>query len=317
MADQGPSESDGSSFQGRRWLTTQEGLDQMSQTPQTQRTFGIQTLQTCTWSELRERWEWFEALGFDSLWLPDHLVPTANREGPFFEAWTALSALAMATKRVRLGVLVSSNTFRHPALLAKQAVTVDHISAGRLELGIGAGWFAWEHETFGLDFPPTKELVDRYAEAVTLLDTYLRNGVSSFQGQHYTLRDAPNRPAPLQLPRPPFMIGAHGPRTIRLAGRYADTWNSRGTPDEIRERNARLDDSAVAADRDPAAIRRSLLYVVAQMPEENPWVSIEAFRDFIGRFGEAGMADFILQPPPPEQFSLVERIADEVIPTLR
>ena len=285
--------------------------------PDTGRTFGIQTLQTCTWPELRQQWTSIESWGFDSLWLPDHFVPTARPEGPFLEAWTLLSALAMATERVRLGVLVSSNTFRHPAMLAKQAVTVDHISNGRLELGIGAGWFVWEHERFGLDFPPTKELVDRYEEAVTLLDTYLRNDVSSFNGQYYTLDEAPNRPAPIQRPRPPLVLGAHGRRTIGIAGRFADTWNSRGTPAEIRERNARLDDAASAAGRDPASIKRSLLYVVAQMPEEQPWDSVEAFRDFIGRFSDAGMADFILQPPPPERFDIVERVAYEVIPELR
>lgn len=281
------------------------------------RTFGIQTLQTMPWPELRATWEHLERLGFDSLWLPDHFVPTANPEGPFLEAWTLLSALAVATERVRIGVLVSSNTFRHPALLAKQAVTVDHISGGRLELGIGAGWFVWEHERFGLDFPPTKELVDRYEEAVTLLDTYLRNDVSSFQGQHYTLRDAPNRPASVQRPRPPIVLGAHGKRTIGIAGRFADTWNSRGTPAEIKERNARLDEAAIAAGRDPRHIRRSLLYVIAQMPEEQPWASVEAFRDFVGRFSEAGMADFILQPPPPDRFDIVERVAHEVILSLR
>jgi F420-dependent oxidoreductase-like protein len=285
--------------------------------PDTGRTFGIQTLQTCTWPELREQWTSLEALGFDSLWLPDHFVPTASPEGPFLEAWSLLSALATTTERVRLGVLVSSNTFRHPALLAKQAVTVDHISGGRLELGIGAGWFVWEHERFGLDFPPTKELVDRYEEAVTLLDTYLRSDVSSFNGQHYTLQEAPNRPAPIQRPRPPLVLGAHGRRTIGIAGRFADTWNSRGTPAEIRDRNARLDEAATAAGRDPRSIRRSLLYVIAQMPEEQPWTSVEAFRDFVGRFSDAGMADFILQPPPPDRFAFVEQIASEVIPELR
>ena len=285
--------------------------------PHTGRTFGIQTLQTSTWPELRQQWTSVEAWGFDSLWLPDHFVPTARPEGPFLEAWTLLSALATATERVRLGVLVSSNTFRHPAMLAKQAVTIDHISNGRLELGIGAGWFVWEHERFGLEFPPTKELVDRYEEAVTLLDTYLRNDVSSFHGQHYTLDKAPNRPASIQRPRPPLVLGAHGKRTIGIAGRFADTWNSRGTPAEIRERNARLDDAASAAGRDPESIKRSLLYVVAQMPEEQPWESVEAFRDFIGRFSEAGMSDFILQPPPPDRFAMVERVANEVIPELR
>lgn len=291
--------------------------DQHAASEPRRRTFGIQTLQTCTWPELKERWAWFESLGFDSLWLPDHFVPTARPEGPWFEAWTLLSALALVATKARIGVLVSSNTFRHPSLLAKMAVTVDHISEGRLDLGIGAGWFALEHEMFGFDFPETKELVDRYMEAVRLIDQYLRNDRTSFNGAYYTLRDAPNRPAPIQQPRPPLMIGAHGPRMIRFAARYADIWNSRGTPAEIRQRNATLDDACARIGRDPHEITRSLLYVIAQMPEEQPWASINAFEDFIGRFTEAGMTDFILQPPPPEQFGIVERIAHDVIPAMR
>lgn len=279
--------------------------------------FGIQTIQTWTWPEMRERWQWFESLGFDSLWLPDHFVPTARPEGPFFEAWTLLAALATQTERARIGIMVSSNTFRHPSLLAKQAVTLDHVSNGRLELGVGAGWFRDEHEMFGLEFPETGELVDRFAEALDLLDRYLSNDITSFAGEYYSLKEAPNRPAPIQRPRPPLVLGAHGPRMIRLAARYADTWNSRGTPDEMRQRNGAMDDACRRYGRDPSAVKRSLLYVVAQMPDEQPWDSVDAFDDFVGRFGEAGVQEFIFQPPPPERFSIVERVATDAIPVLR
>jgi alkanesulfonate monooxygenase SsuD/methylene tetrahydromethanopterin reductase-like flavin-dependent oxidoreductase (luciferase family) len=281
------------------------------------REFGMQTIQNWTWAETCERWEWFEALGFDSLWLTDHLARTAKPDDPYFEAWTLLSALAVVTKRPRLGVLVSSNTFRHPSVLAKQAVTLDHISGGRLELGIGAGWFEPEHEMFGLEFPPTGELVDRYAEALDLLDRYLRNDITSFEGAFYTLREAPNRPAPVQKPRPPLVLGAHGPRMIRLAARYADTWNSRGTPQEMRERNELMDAACAKEGRDPREVKRSLLYVIAQMPEERPWDSMDAFTDFVGRFAEAGVQEFIFQPPEPEKYDMVERVAHEIIPGLR
>ena len=279
--------------------------------------FGIQTIQTWTWPEMRDRWQWFESLGFESLWLPDHFVPTARPEGPFFEAWTLLAALATHTERARIGILVSSNTFRHPSLLAKQAVTLDHISEGRLELGIGAGWFRDEHRMFGLDFPETGELVDRYAEALDLLDRYLSNDITSFEGEYYSLENALNRPAPIQRPRPPIVIGAHGPRMINLAARYADTWNSRGTPQEMRDRNARMDAACAKNGRDPKSVKRSMLYVIAQMKEENPWDSIDAFTDFVGRFSEAGVEEFIFQPPPPDQFAIVERVATEIIPGLR
>ena len=280
------------------------------------RTFGIQTIQHWTWEETRTRWRWFEELGFDSLWLTDHFVRTAHPESPYFEAWTLLSALAVVVERPRIGVLVSSNTFRHPSLLAKQAVTLDHISNGRLELGLGAGWYVPEHEMFGLEFPETQELVDRYEEALDLLDRYLRNDRTTVEGAYYSLHDAPNRPAPVQQPRIPFVLGAHKKRTIGLAARYADTWNTRGTVDEVRTRNAMLDEACARDGRDPAEVKRSLLYVIAQMLDEQPWDSVDAFTDFVGRFAEAGIEEFIFQPPDPEQYPLVERIARDVIPTL-
>lgn len=281
------------------------------------RTFGIQTIQHWTWDETRDRWAWFDDLGFDSLWLTDHFVRTAKPDSPYFEAWTLLSALAMVATRPRLGVLVSSNTFRHPALLAKQAVTLDHISGGRLELGLGAGWYVPEHEMFGLDFPPTRELVDRYEEALDLIDRYLRNDLTTFEGAHYSLNDAPNRPPPVQQPRIPFILGAHKPRMIRLAARYADSWNSRGTVEEIRERNALLDEACARQDRDPGEVKRSLLYVIAHMTDEDPWASVDAFTDFVGRFADAGIQEFIFQPPEPDRYDLLERIATDIIPTLR
>jgi alkanesulfonate monooxygenase SsuD/methylene tetrahydromethanopterin reductase-like flavin-dependent oxidoreductase (luciferase family) len=279
--------------------------------------FGLQTVQTWTWPETKERWQWFESLGYQSLWLPDHFVPTANPEGPMLEAWTLLSALATATERVRIGVLVSSNTFRHPAMLAKQAVTVDHVSNGRLELGVGAGWYVNEHQMFGLDFPATGELVDRYAEALDLLDRYLSNDITSFEGEYYTLRDAYNRPAAIQSPRPPLMIGAHGPRMIRLAAKYADSWNSRGTPEEMRERNQLMDRTLLANGRKPTDVKRSMLFVPPMMPNEHPWDSVDAFTDFVGRFSEVGVHDFILQTPAVEDFAIVERVASDVLPGLR
>ncbi len=281
------------------------------------REFGMQTIQYWTWEETRERWLWFEELGFESLWLTDHFVRTAHPESPYFEAWTLLSALSMVTTKPRLGVLVSSNTFRHPSLLAKQAVTLDHISGGRLELGIGAGWYEPEHEMFGLEFPPTRELVDRYEEALDLLDRYLRNDTTTFEGAFYSLKEAQNRPAPVQQPRIPFMLGAHKRRMIGLAARYADTWNTRGTPEEVRERNEMLDEACAKEGRDPAEIKRSLLYVIAHMPEEQPWASIDAFTDYVGRFSEAGIREFIFQPPEPEHYPIVEQIAHEIIPGLR
>ncbi|HEV2129235.1 MAG TPA: LLM class flavin-dependent oxidoreductase [Thermomicrobiales bacterium] len=289
----------------------------MTPSPDGVRQFGIQTVQTWTWPEMHQRWAWFEEMGWESLWLPDHFVPTANPPGPMFEAWTLLAALATHTKTARLGVLVSSNTFRHPALLAKQAVTIDHISNGRLELGIGAGWFVEEHEMFGLEFPVARQLVEQYAEAVDLLDRYLGSDQMTFDGEYYHLKDAWNRPAPVQKPRIPLMLGAHGLKMIDIAGQYADSWNSRGTPQEMCERNERMDEACRRHDRDPKSIKRSMLYVVAQMPDERPWDSTDAFEDYVGRFSKAGVQEFIFQPPPADKLDIVERVATDVLPKLR
>ncbi len=280
----------------------------------TPRQFGIHTIQTLTWPEMRERWQWLEGLGFDSLWLPDHFFPTAGKDVPMLEAWTLLAGLATATSRARIGILVSSNTFRHPALLAKQAVTVDHLSDGRLELGVGAGWMELEHEIFGIEFPETKERVDRFAEAVELLDTYLSNDESSFAGEHYQLEGVFNRPAPVQQPRPPLVMGAHGPRMLKLVARYADAWNSFAPVDEMARRNARLTALCEEIGRDPASIKRSVFYGVNQSLDENPWASVDAFEDYVGRYAETGMQEFILQLPQDADRDLVERIASDILP---
>ncbi|MEA2529593.1 MAG: hypothetical protein QOG89_1237 [Thermomicrobiales bacterium] len=279
--------------------------------------FGIQTIPNRPYADLVARWRDCEALGFDSVWLPDHFVPTFRRELPLFEAWTLLAGLTTVTSRIRVGVLVSCNTFRHPALLAKQATTVDHVSGGRLELGLGAGWVEFEHHMFGLRYPDDAERVAMFREAVEVVDRLLRNDVTSFDGVHYQLHQAPFRPAPVQRPRPPLTLAAHGPKMLRFIAPYADRWNSMGPSEELRERGARLDDACAAIGRDPREIIRSLLYVPAIMTTERPWDSPEAFRDFVGRFREIGIEEFLLQPPPDDQRPTYERIASEVIPSLR
>ena len=279
--------------------------------------FGIQTPAVRTWPEMVELWRRVEALGYDSLWLPDHLVAPFRTDGPIFEAWTLLAALAAETERVRLGVLVSCNTFRHPPLVAKQAATIDHVSGGRLEVGLGAGWFVPEHEMFGIDFPGTGELVGRFREAVEVVDRQLRQDVTTYDGRFYQVREAPFRPAPVQRPRPPLTLGAHGPRMMRVVAEYADRWNSTGSVAETRERNRVLDEQCAAVGRDPTTILRSHLYVPALMPDERPWDSVDSFRDFVGRLREVGIDEFLLQPPPDERFGVVERVAAEVIPEAR
>ena len=287
--------------------------------------FGIVRNQTLPWSTLVEQFRRFEELGFDSAWPCDHFQRPSEPEAPYFEGWTLLAALAARTERIRLGLLVSSNTFRHPALVAKMAVTVDHVSGGRLELGIGTGWYEGEHERFGIPFPERPELVDRFEEAVKILDAMLRQELTTFDGRYYRLTEAPSRPGPLQAPRPPLTLGAHGPRMLRIAARYADRWNSYGTVEQIRERNDRLDDACAEIDRDPRTISRSFFGMAPRpMPgppgsrlETDPWGSVAAFEEIFGRYREVGIDEFLVDGPQDHQWDVVERVATDVLPRLR
>ncbi len=275
--------------------------------------FGICTDQNMTWAKTVERWQLFERLGIESAWLCDHLVQPSRPQGPYFEAWTLLAALAARTERIRIGVLVTSNTFRNPALLGKMAVTVDHISNGRLEVGLGAGWYEPEHAMFGFPFPEPRELVARFMEAVKVVDLILREDTSSFEGRYYQLRDARSRPTSVQRPRPPLVLGAFGPRMLRFAARYADTWNAFGTPQEMRERNQMLDHFCREIGRDPETLDRSLYYWVPKA-DADPWVSEQAFHDVLGPYIEAGMNQFILDQPRDDQIGMLEWMAAEVLP---
>jgi alkanesulfonate monooxygenase SsuD/methylene tetrahydromethanopterin reductase-like flavin-dependent oxidoreductase (luciferase family) len=278
--------------------------------------FGIVRNQNLPWETMVRHWQIFEEAGFDSIWHADHYRRPSRPEDLFLEGWTLLSAMAMKTTRPRIGILVTSNTFRHPPLLAKQAVTVDHISGGRLELGLGTGWFKGEHERFGVPFPEPPELVDRFEEALTLIDRLLTQEVTTFAGAYYQVHEAPFRPAPVQRPRPPLTLGAHGPRMLRIAARFADRWNSHGSVEEIRERNARLDEACAAIGRDPNEIIRSLYGWTIPMGM-NPWDSPDAFADAVGRYGEAGMSEFLMEAPHEEEIPVLERIAADLLPSLR
>ena len=278
--------------------------------------FGICTDQNMTWEKTVARWLMFEELGLDSAWNCDHIIQPSRPTGPYFEAWTLLAGLAAVTKRIRIGVLVTSNTFRHPAILAREAVTVDHISNGRLEVGLGAGWYEPEHAMFGIPFPATRELVSRFKEAVEVIDLMLTNDTVTYEGEYYQLRDATSRPGPVQKPRPPLTLGAFGPRMLKIVARHADTWNAFGTVDEIRERNELLDEYCHELGRDPNSLGRSLYYWVPKT-DADPWRSVQAFHDVVGPYLEAGMNQFILDQPRDGQIDTLEAIVAEALPRLR
>ena len=275
--------------------------------------FGICTDQNMTWDKTVERWQLFESLGFESAWLCDHLIQPSRPTGPYFEAWSLLAGLAARTEKIRVGILVTSNTFRFPQVVAKMAVTVDHISNGRLEIGLGAGWYEPEHTMFGIPFPETRELVGRFKEAVQVVDLMTREDTSSFDGEYYQLRDARSRPASVQKPRPPLVLGAFGPRMLKIVARYADTWNAFGTPEEMRERNQMLDDYCREIGRDPDTLDRSLYYWVPKA-DLDPWVSKDAFYSVLEPYVEAGVNQFILDQPGDKQIGQLDWVAAEVLP---
>jgi F420-dependent oxidoreductase-like protein len=199
--------------------------------------------------------------GFDHLWNFDHFAAImTDPEIDVFEGWTLLGAMAEATSRVRIGCMVTGNTYRHPAVLAKMAVTVDHLSGGRLELGIGAAWAENEHEMLGIEFGTAGRRVEWLDEACQMMKQLFQQERTTFEGTHYTLRDAISNPKPVQKPHPPFWIGGRGERkTLRVIAQHADVWNAPGgEPDEVARLAGVLDRHCADVGRDPAEIRRSV-----------------------------------------------------------
>ena len=212
-----------------------------------------------TWDEILERARFAEQAGFDGVWVFDHFKALyGDPKGPCFEGWTLLAALAAATSTVRLGTLVTGITYRHPSLLATEAVTVDHISNGRLELAVGAAWFEQEHYELGFDFPPAAERIRRLDEAVEVMGLLMTTDGATFEGDFFRLGGASYNPKPLQRPRPPLWIGGGGENLmLPLVARRADVWHAFGDIDGISRKIAIIDREAERISRDPASIRRA------------------------------------------------------------
>ncbi len=222
--------------------------------------FGLDVAQQrMSWDELKSRVRFAEELGFDGAWGFDHFQPMyGSGPGETFEGMTTLAALAGVTEQIRLGLLVTGVTYRHPSVLAAQALTVDHVSAGRLELALGAAWFDKEHEELGIPFPPTGDRFDLLEDELEILNRLFTGDVVSYDGRFVSLHQAQMRPLPVQRPHPPIWIGGTGPRrTLPLVARFADVWHAWGTPNGLRDANARIDSLAVEAGREPSAILRA------------------------------------------------------------
>jgi F420-dependent oxidoreductase-like protein len=222
--------------------------------------FGIDIAQQqLTWPRLLERARFAEDADFDGLWLFDHFKTMyGDPLGPCLEAWTLLAALATSTTRIRLGTMVTGMTYRHPSMLAMEAVTIDHLSDGRVELAVGAGWFEEEHRELGFDFPGVRTRAERLDEGVEVMRLLMTEDKVSFAGRHVQLRDATFRPRPVQQPHPPIWIGAQGEQLmLPIVARRADVWHAWADPPSYRRKSELLDRLAEKAGRDPATIRRA------------------------------------------------------------
>lgn len=217
-----------------------------------------------TWDEILTLWRHADQTGWDAACVTDHFMPnTADRVGDTLECWTALAALAGLTTRLRVGTIVSGNTYRHPALLAKMATNVDIISRGRLICGVGAGWQENEHRAYGMDFYTTRERLARLDEACHVMKALWTGTKVDYKGKYYQLESAPLMPKPVQKPYPELMIGGGGEKvTLRIAARHADHWNVWGGPATLRHKGGILDQHCATEKRDPKSILRSAVMVL-------------------------------------------------------
>ena len=250
---------------------------------------------------------------FEHAWLFDHFNPIhGDLDGPCLEGWTLLSALAAQTSRLRLGLMVAGNTYRHPAVHAHMAATVDVISNGRLDFGVGAGWNEYEHQSMGIPLYPPGERIRRLGEACEITRRLWTQDLTDFDGRYYELKEARLAPKPVQKPYPPFVIGGSGEQlTLRVAARYADIWNFTGTDVEtFRHKVHVLHEHCAAVGRDPKEIELS---VQARIDYDDLGATVEALPPLI----EAGATHFVLMLTHPYPEGIVARLADEVVGRVR
>jgi len=306
--------------------------------------FGIQTgQQDVTYQEILSIWKEAEALGFDSAWDFDHFAPIrGDINGPCLEGWTLLSALATHTQKLKIGTLVTGNTYRNPALLAKMATTVDIVSNGRLYLGIGAAWFEAEHVAYGFPFYTAKERAERLGEALEVITQLWTKDHPTYMGKYYSLVNAPFSPPNVQQPHPPIVIGGKGKKWIMpLVGKYANAWNVPigVTPKGIKDRMAIVQQACTEAQRPSCDIEIQaflVLYSITDVPLAGPALRMGArlmtdkriarsvlagspqeITERIREYVDAGATHIIMNIQPPYDPALLRRFATEVMPNFR
>jgi F420-dependent oxidoreductase-like protein len=271
--------------------------------------FGIKTIsQHTTWDDMAAVWKAADGIElFESAWNFDHFYPIfSDSTGPCFEAWTMLAALAAQTSRIRLGCQVSGMVYRHPAVLANMAATIDIISNGRLDIGLGAGWNEEECSAYGIELPSLRERFDRFDEGVEAVVRLLSDTTTTMQGRYVRLQQARCEPKPVQRPHPPIVIGGRGRRrTLRTAARWAQQWNCIGpTPTEWKDLRAVLDEHCAAIGRDPREIESSVNVRYDRSAGPN------AVADAAASYGEAGVDVVVVGMPQPFDPRDAERLAD-------
>lgn len=280
--------------------------------------FGVQTPpQHVSYSQVQDVWLEADELGYDSAFGFDHFLPIlSDPTGPCLEGWTLLAALAAQTKRLKTGLLVTGNTYRNPALLAKMAATVDHVSGGRLILGMGAGWFKLEHDAFGIPFYTPGGRARRLVEAVELVKMLFTQEKTTYEGKYYQIKDAPFEPKPLQKPYPPILIGGMGPKVVQpLVARHADIWHffvRKGGAEAAKKIAVKFDTICKEVGRDPAEIQKSTSLNSEQLKQ-----SPDAVRAVVQAYADAGVQYFIVSMYPDYDMASFRRFAKEVMPAFR
>lgn len=277
--------------------------------------FGIKTAQQfTTYDDMLRVWLEADTIPvIEHAWAFDHFIPLGpDPTGPQLEGWTLLGALAARTERLRIGLMVTGNTYRHPAVLANIATTVDRISHGRLDFGIGAGWNELESNMYGIPLYQPGERIRRLGEACEVIRLLWTETVANFDGKYYQLKDARCEPKPVQKPHPPFVIGGSGEQlTLRVVAKYASIWNFvGGDVDTFNRKSEILNQHCAAIGRDPSTIERSIQWPINY---NNVGEAIEQMRPYI----EAGASHIILNLRAPYPENIVHRLADEIVAPLQ
>jgi F420-dependent oxidoreductase-like protein len=307
--------------------------------------FGIQSpQQQVDWSQMRELWQKADQWGYDTLWAFDHFYPILGVDSaePCFEGWTAISALSQHTKKARIGLLVAGNTYRNPCVLAKIAATLDHATAGRAILGIGAGWFEHEHNSYGIDFKTVGGRLSALDEACQIIKGMFTQEKISFHGKHYDVTDAICSPKPVQKPHLPFMVAGTGEKVLlKIVAKYGDMWNTGGSVEKMAHLIEVMKRHGDAVGRDTGEIEKTIITRLSYgaSPEREraaietsakiSGITLEEARaqtmvgskqeclDLIDRYAKVGVTHFIFSLLAPYNWDEIQRFAEEVVPAAR